>query len=76
MSFTKERFEVFVQNHETGEVALNVNGLPVDLFSAMAEGIKKYLRTNDAWVRNATEADGLGPGAWYVFSNPKGGKAL
>ena len=71
MSFTRPRFEVFAQNHETGEIALNVNGLPVRLFAAMTKEINEYLGTDDALMRNATDADGLGPGAWYVFSNPK-----
>ena len=69
MAFEKEPGKVWLHDRETGEHAFNAYGLPAEVFASMLKAVsKEYGAMN---VRNASEDDGLPPGAWFVLTPAK-----
>ena len=64
MPFKKKPGVVYVVGDD-GYVALNVAGMPVDMFVALTGELGRQI--GNTIVRNAKPSDQLGPGAWYVF---------
>ena len=62
------RGDVYVRRPD-GSVAVNVQGMPVEVFNAYFEALGKILG-GDVLARNATKeevSDSLRYGAWYVL---------
>ena len=56
---------------ENNQLALNLAGLSADVAADVIRGETEKVGLVDAGVRNADEHDRLGPGAWYIFWEPR-----
>ena len=66
MSWNEQESKVALRNQETGELAFNAAGLSVNSITATVKALAQEIGRG-ARVRQTTEWDNLGPGAWFII---------
>ena len=71
MAFNKQYAASWAKDWRSGEVAVNVCGMPVAVVTAILQAAKDEFGLD--LIRHASASDDLGPGSWYVLLPSKEG---